>query len=159
MSGGFYRKDRRAIPTAPPFALRETSDPGRPLIALKRGIVFENAGAMLCDIGDGVLCFEHKTKMNIYDENVFTAIGVALDVTPKGFRALVFGNDHPRAFSCGADLGYFLGRMKVGDYAGIEAFLISGQERFLALKYAPFPVVAGAWARPGRGLRDPAAHG
>ena len=34
--------------------------------------------------------------------------------------------------------------MKAGDYAGIDAFLVSGQERFLALKYAPFPVVGAA---------------
>jgi 3-hydroxyacyl-CoA dehydrogenase len=119
-------------------------DPAKPLAALKRRIVFENEGAVLSDIGDGVLCFEHKTKMNIYDENVFAAIGAALVETPKSFRALVVGNDHPRAFSCGADLSYFLGRMKAGDYAGIEAFLVSGQERFLGLKYAPFPVVGAA---------------
>lgn len=142
--GGFYREDRRALSTAPPFVLSEARDLAKPLIALKRGIVFENAGAALSDVGEGVLCFEHKTKMNIYDESVFTAIGVALLETPKAFRALVFANDHPRAFSCGADLSYFLGRMKAGDYAGIEAFLIFGQEQFLGLKYASFPIVAAA---------------
>ena len=130
--------------SAPPFEPRQTIDPAKPLAALKRGVVFENAGAVLSDIGDGVLCFEHKTKMNIYDESVFAAIGAALAETPRAFRALVVGNDHPRAFSCGADLGFFLGRMKAGDYAGIDAFMISGQERFLALKYAPFPVVGAA---------------
>ncbi len=132
------------ISTAPPLTLRQTVDPAKPLVAFKRGVVFENAGAVLSDIGHGVLCFEHKTKMNIYDESVFAAIGAALVEVPKAFRALVVGNDHPRAFSCGADLGYFLGRMKAGDYAGIDAFLVSGQERFLALKYAPFPVVGAA---------------
>ena len=120
------------------------ADPATSLMAMKRAVVFENEGATLSDIGDGVLCFEHRTKMNIYDERVFAAIGVALVETQKAFRALVVGSDHPRAFSCGADLGYFLGRMKAGDYSGIEAFLVSGQERFLALKYAPFPVVGAA---------------
>lgn len=72
------------------------------LAAMKRRIVFENAGAMLFDIGDGVARFKHKTKMNIYDRNVFAAIGVALVETAKSFRALVIANDHPRAFSCGA---------------------------------------------------------
>jgi 3-hydroxyacyl-CoA dehydrogenase len=142
--GGFYREGRRVISTAPPFELRQAIDPAKPLVALKRSVVFENAGAVLSDIGDGVLCFEHKTKMNIYDESVFAAIGAALVETPKAFRALVIGNDHPRAFSCGADLGFFLGRMRAGDYTGIDAFLISGQEQFLALKYAPFPVVGAA---------------
>jgi 3-hydroxyacyl-CoA dehydrogenase len=42
-------------------------------------------------------------------------------------------------------LALFLGRVKSGNFAGLEAFLVSGQERFLALKYAPFPVVAAAF--------------
>jgi 3-hydroxyacyl-CoA dehydrogenase len=116
----------------------------KPLAAMKQRIVFENAGAILSDIGDGVACFEHKTKMNIYDEHVFAAISAALAETAKSFRALVIANDHPRAFSCGADLAFFLGRMKAGDYAALHAFLVDGQERFLGLKYAPFPVVAAA---------------
>ncbi len=143
--GGFYPDKTFALSSAAPHAPRPARDPARPLAQLKRGVVFENAGAVLSDIGDGVLCLEHKTKMNIYDERVFDAIGVALVETPKAFRALVIGSDHPRAFSCGADLGYFLGRMKAGDYAALDAFMLSGQERFLALKYAPFPVVAAAF--------------
>jgi 3-hydroxyacyl-CoA dehydrogenase len=58
---------------------------------------------------------------------------------------MVIGSDHPRAFSCGADLGLFLGRMKAGDYAALEHFMSYGGERFLALKYAPFPVVGAAF--------------
>jgi 3-hydroxyacyl-CoA dehydrogenase len=129
-------------PTKNPAAA--SADPVAPSLAMKRRIVFENAGAMLFDIGDGVGCFKHKTKMNIYDRNVFAAIGIALVETAKSFRALVIANDHPRAFSCGADLAFFLGRMKAGDCAALEAFLIDGQERFFALKYAAFPVVAAA---------------
>jgi Acyl-CoA dehydrogenase, N-terminal domain/Acyl-CoA dehydrogenase, middle domain len=122
---GFYREGRQTIST-PPFAPRQTFDVAKPLVALKRGIVFENAGTVLSDIGDGVLCFEHETKMNTYDESAFAAISAAVVETPKAFRALIFGNDHPGAFSCGAELAYCLGRMKAGDYAGIEAFPISG---------------------------------
>jgi 3-hydroxyacyl-CoA dehydrogenase len=117
----------------------------KPLASLKQKTVFENDGAVLADIGDGVLCLEHKTKMAIYDDNVFAAIGVALDEVPKAFRALVIGSDHPRAFSCGADLSFFLGRIKAGEFAGLDAFLRTGQDRFFSLKYAPFPVVAAAF--------------
>jgi 3-hydroxyacyl-CoA dehydrogenase len=128
-----------------PFAERDLTYPARPLAALKHHLVLENAGAALCDIGDGIACLEYKTKMNIYDESVFDAIGAALEEVPKGFRALVIGSDHPRAFSCGADLAFFLGRMKAGDYATLEHFLAYGQERFLDFKYAPFPVIAAAF--------------
>jgi len=143
--GGSHHKPRSSITTAAPFAERDATDPLRPVAALKRRLVFENAGAALCDTGDGIACLEYKTKMNIYDESVFDAIGAALEEVPKGFRALVIGSDHPRAFSCGADLAFFLGRMKAGDYATLEHFLAYGQERFLDLKYAPFPVIAAAF--------------
>ena len=113
--------------------------------ALRQRVVFENAGAVLSDLGDGVACLEHRTKMNIFDDKVFEAIGVALAEVPKQFRALVIGNDHARAFSAGADLGLFLGRVKAGDWQGIEAYLTIGQQQFLALKYAAFPVVGAAF--------------
>jgi 3-hydroxyacyl-CoA dehydrogenase len=144
-TGGFSSKDGSTLTTAPPSPSRESPHSAKPLAALKRGTVFENAGAVLSDIGDGVLCLEHKTKMAIYDENVFAAIGVAIVEAPKAFRALVIGSDHPRAFSCGADLSFFLGRVKVQDFARLDAFLLSGQECFLGLKYAPFPIVAAAF--------------
>lgn len=142
--GGFYPDKTFAIKTAAPYAPGKVEDPARPLAAMKRKLVFENSGAALWDIGDGVLAFEHRTKMNIYDAHVFVAIGIALEETRRGFLALVVGSDHPRAFSCGADLGFFLGRMKAGDYAALDHFLSYGQEQFLGLKYAPFPVVAAA---------------
>ena len=53
-NGGFYREGRRMISTAPPLGLRQTIDPAKPLLAMKRAIVFENEGAVLSDIGDGV---------------------------------------------------------------------------------------------------------
>jgi 3-hydroxyacyl-CoA dehydrogenase len=143
-AGGFYATTGAPLSTAAPFLPSEGAARRNPLGSLKRGAVFENNDAILSDIGDGVLCFEHKTKMAIYDGNVFAAIDVALQETPRAFRALVIGGDHPRAFSCGADLSYLLKLVKAGDFAGLDAFLVSVQERFLALKYAPFPVVAAA---------------
>jgi 3-hydroxyacyl-CoA dehydrogenase len=116
-----------------------------PLARMRQRTVFENPSAALLDIGDGVACLEHRTKMNIFDDGVFDAIGAALTEVPKNFRALVIGSDHPRAFSCGADLGLFLSRVKAGDWSALEAFVTVGQARFLALKYAAFPVVGAAF--------------
>ena len=144
-AGGFYAIDGSSRATAPPYAPVKSPYAAKPLASLKQKTVFENDGAILADIGDGVLCLEHKTKMAIYDNNVFAAIGVALEEVPKAFRALVIGSDHARAFSCGADLSFFLGRIKAEDFAGLDAFLRTGQERFFSLKYARFPVVAAAF--------------
>lgn len=129
--GGFYSA---ALPA-----------PALPLAALSRRVVFENPSAALHDLGDGVACLEHRTKMNVFDDKVFDVLGAALTEVPKHFQALVIGSDHSRAFSAGADLSWFLARVKAADWAGLEAFLTIGQERFLAMKYAPFPVVGAAF--------------
>jgi 3-hydroxyacyl-CoA dehydrogenase len=115
------------------------------LAGMRGAMVGETAGAALWDIGDGVACLEGRTKMNVLDPTVFDAIHLALREIPAGFRALVIGGDHPRAFSAGADLAWFLGRVQAGDWAALEDFLIAGQEALLALKYAPFPVVGAAF--------------
>src|SRR5579863_10268505 len=96
--GGFYSRDGSTLTTAAPFRSRRPTHSGKPLAELKRRTVFKNDGAVLSDIGDGVLCFEHKTKMAVYDEHVFAALDVALKETSGAFRALVIGSDHPRAF-------------------------------------------------------------
>lgn len=127
------------------FHASGSGQPAAPLLALRQRTVFENPSAALHDIGEGVLCLEHRTKMNIFDDAVFEAIGVALDEVPRQFRALVIGSDHARAFSAGADLGLYLSRVKAGDWAALEQFQTVGQERFLGLKYAPFPVVGAAF--------------
>jgi 3-hydroxyacyl-CoA dehydrogenase len=132
-SGGFYT------------GTAALAAPSGSLAALQRGVVFETAGAALLDIGDGVACLEHRTKMNVFSPEVFDVLGVALAEVPKHFRALVIGSDHPRAFSAGADLSVLLARIRSADWAAIEAFLAIGQERFLALKYAAFPVVGAAF--------------
>ena len=131
-AGGFYPNGGRAAAQLP-------------LARSSRRVVFENASAALHDIGDGVACLEHRTKMNIFDSGVFETIGAALTEVPKNFQALVIGSDHPRAFSAGADLGLFLARVKAGDFAALEGFLAAGQQRFIDLKYAAFPVVGAAF--------------
>ena len=119
--------------------------PALPLAGLRRSMVFENASAALHDIGNGVACLEHRSKMNVFDDKVFDVLGRALAEVPKDFQALVIGSDHPRAFSAGADLSWFLARANAADWERLEAFLTIGQERFLAMKYAPFPVVGAAF--------------
>jgi 3-hydroxyacyl-CoA dehydrogenase len=107
--------------------------------------VFSTAGASLFDMEEGVACLELKTKMNVFDETVFTAVLRAADELPRGFRALVIGSEAPRAFSAGADIRVFLERIGRGDRAGFAAFVEEGQHAFQTLKYAPFPVVSAAF--------------
>ncbi len=137
--GGFYLEGR---------PLR-TDGHGRkdlPAPALLAGasLMAGNDAARLRDIGDGVACFEMTTKMNTFAPEVFEILEATLDRAGGGFSALVLGNEDPRAFSAGADLSFILGMIDAGGVGALETYIRRGQELFLALKYAPVPVVAAA---------------
>ena len=59
-------------------------------------------------IADGVAVFEIHTKLNSFAPEVLDVLEETLDRASHDFRALVLGNDDPRAFSAGADLAYIL---------------------------------------------------
>jgi 3-hydroxyacyl-CoA dehydrogenase len=145
----FYRLDggKRAFLT-----LEETYAPikradGVLLLAdIKRAnrAVAENPSASLWDIGDGVLCLEVHTKMNVLDSAVLTMIHRALALIGDGrgsWKGLVIHNDAGN-FSAGANLSLFADMIKAGAWDKLEAFLKEGQAAFRALRFAPFPSVA-----------------
>lgn len=103
-----------------------------------------NESASLWDLGDGIAAFEIHTKLNSFAPAVFDVLEETIRRGGHDFRGVVLGNDDPRAFSAGADLSFILGLIRSGDMAGLGAYIARGQECFLKLKYAPFPVVAAA---------------
>ncbi|MDP2119190.1 MAG: 3-hydroxyacyl-CoA dehydrogenase NAD-binding domain-containing protein [Hoeflea sp.] len=104
--------------------------------------VASNNSASIWDIGDGVAGFEIHTKMNVCDADVVAMATRALELKSHGFQALVIGSDNRRTFSAGASLDVFIDLVKKKDWAGLDAFVASGQAAWLGLKYAPFPVIA-----------------
>ena len=68
-----------------------------------RGVVKKNAGASLVDLGDGVLCLEFHSKLNILGDDAGQMMRAALEETSRGFGALVIANQGEH-FSAGADL-------------------------------------------------------
>lgn len=110
-------------------------------VKLKGEPVAHNGSASLWDIGDGVVCLEVHTKMNTLDPEVFKIIGKALEIVPKRFNALVVYNEGTH-FSAGANLGLAMFAANVGAWATLEDLVSEGQKAYMALKRAPFPVVA-----------------
>ncbi|RYD90132.1 MAG: enoyl-CoA hydratase/isomerase family protein [Sphingomonadales bacterium] len=103
-----------------------------------------NDAASLWMLGDGVACFELHTKMNSFAPAAFDILEQTIARGGQDFRALVLGNNDPRAFSAGADLGFILGMLRDDEADALDRYIARGQSLFLALKYAPFPVVAAA---------------
>lgn len=103
--------------------------------------ILGNDGASLWDVGNGVACFEFRTKMNSLAPAVFDALEETLQRGGRDFSALVVGNDDPRVFSAGADLAFFVDLMRQEKWSELESYVRRGQQLFLGLKYAPFPFV------------------
>jgi 3-hydroxyacyl-CoA dehydrogenase len=101
----------------------------------------KNGSASLWDLGDGVVCFEIHTKMNSIDPDVLAMVEKALALVPRGHRALVVYNEGDH-FSAGVNLGLALFTANLAAWEQMEEFTEAGQKAFLALKRAPFPVVA-----------------
>ncbi len=121
------------------------SIPGRVSLAAlaAHGRVLEDNGlSRLIDLGDGVACFEFRSKMNTLGDGVLTGLASALrKVEKSGFAGLVIGNDDARAFSVGADLSQVSFAVAAGAWDDIAASCKAFQDTVMSIRRAPFPVV------------------
>ncbi len=99
-----------------------------------------NASASLWDIDDQVACLEFHSKMNSIDSQTMAMVREAAKVDERGFKALVIGNDGDH-FSAGANIGLALFAANTAMWPVIEHTVREGQDAYLKLRYAPFPVV------------------
>ncbi len=110
-------------------------------IKLKTKPLAKNASASLWDIGDGVVCLEFTSKMNSIDPEIMKMIMKSIDIVKKDYKALVIYNEGTN-FSAGANLGLALFAINVAMWPLIEDIVKGGQDAYMALKYAPFPVIS-----------------
>ncbi|MCB1885729.1 MAG: 3-hydroxyacyl-CoA dehydrogenase [Geminicoccaceae bacterium] len=146
-AGGFYREEdgrlRRLaldggyVPVERPDGVLLLEDVKR-----RSDPLAKNASSAVWDLGDGVLCFEIRSKMGTIDAEVLGLMGALPGlVAETGARGVVVYDDGG-AFSAGANLGLALFAANVGAWDQIEALVEGGQRAYSALRYAPFPVVA-----------------
>lgn len=104
------------------------------------GVVAENPGASLVDLGDGVAALELHTKMNTLDDRVVEMIYRALDLVQSQFRGIVVtgAGDH---FGAGANVAYIAGLIQAGQWDAIDRAIKSLQDAFMGLRFSPRPVV------------------
>jgi 3-hydroxyacyl-CoA dehydrogenase len=146
--GGFYRvengvrqyltTDGAYVDVPKPDGVLRLSD-----VKLASKPMLKNGSASVWDIGDGVLCFEFTSKMNSLDPDIMDLYKKTIKQI-KGddaLKALVIYNEGSN-FSVGANLGLFLFAANIALWPEIESQIEDGQKTYLALKQAPFPVVA-----------------
>ena len=110
------------------------------------GIMFENAGASLIDLGDGVLCVEFHSKLNTLGEDAMVMLQAGLEETNRNFEAMIIANEG-ETFSAGANLMLVLLAAQEGEWDDLNLAVQRFQQINMALKYAAKPVVAAPFSR------------
>lgn len=110
------------------------------------GVVRKNAGCSLVDLGDGCLCLEFHSKMNVLGEDQVGEITQAIEETQRNHQALVIGNQGD-LFSAGANLVLVLMLAQEGEWDDLNLAAHRFQQANMAIKYAPVPVVVAGHGR------------
>ncbi|MFQ5818128.1 MAG: 3-hydroxyacyl-CoA dehydrogenase/enoyl-CoA hydratase family protein, partial [Terriglobia bacterium] len=105
-----------------------------------RGVVQENVGASLIDLGDGVACLEFHSKMNAIGTDILQMVMVSLEEVEKNFEGLVVGNQGLH-FSAGANLMLLLITVQEEEWEELDLVIRAFQRATMSLKYASRPVV------------------
>jgi 3-hydroxyacyl-CoA dehydrogenase len=111
-----------------------------------RGVVKQNAGASLIDLGDGVLCVEFHSKMNSLGEDQIGMLHAGIEETARNFEAMIVANQGEN-FSVGANLMLVMLAAQEGEWDELNGAVHRFQQVNMALKYAAKPVVAAPFAR------------
>ena len=102
--------------------------------------VWENSGAKLIDIGDGIVNLEFRTKMNSIGSEVLEAINKSIEIAEKDFRGLVIANNGQH-FSAGANLAMMFMLATEQEYDEIEFAVRMFQNTTMHIRYSDVPVV------------------
>lgn len=104
-------------------------------------VVWENSDSALHDIGDGVLCFEFRSKMNSLGEGVIRGLHQAIDIAEQGdWQGLVIGNNAEH-FSVGANLMAIAMMAYEQDWDELNMAIDVFQKTSMRIRYSSIPIV------------------
>ncbi|MEQ9376285.1 MAG: 3-hydroxyacyl-CoA dehydrogenase/enoyl-CoA hydratase family protein [Imperialibacter sp.] len=107
----------------------------------EKGIVWENAGATLYDIGDGILDLEFHTKMNSLGQEVIEGINLAIAKAEENYRGLVIGNEGAN-FSAGANLAMLFMYASDQEFDEIDLMIRQFQTTMMRARFSSVPVIS-----------------
>ena len=111
------------------------------LDAHKSNIVWNNDGATLYDIGDGILNLEFHTKMNSIGAEVIEGINTAINTAEKDFSGLVIANEGQN-FSAGANLAMLFMYAVDQEFDEIDMMIRQFQNTMTRARFSSIPVVS-----------------
>ena len=106
----------------------------------ENNIVWENKGATIFDIGDGVINLEFHSKMNSLGADVLEGISTAISLAEKEYTGLVIGNEGPN-FSAGANLATLFMYASEQEFDEINLMIAQFQQIIGRIRFSSIPVV------------------
>ncbi|MBL7868613.1 MAG: 3-hydroxyacyl-CoA dehydrogenase/enoyl-CoA hydratase family protein [Flavobacterium lindanitolerans] len=102
--------------------------------------VWSNSGAIIHDLGDGILNLEFQSKMNTIGGDVLQGINKAIDLAEKEYNGLVIGNQGAN-FSVGANIGMIFMMAVEQEYDELNMAIKLFQDTMMRVRYSGVPVV------------------
>ncbi|WP_026714093.1 3-hydroxyacyl-CoA dehydrogenase/enoyl-CoA hydratase family protein [Flavobacterium daejeonense] len=123
----------------------QTKVPGQDAFIILNNIreskkVWSNSGAIIEDLGDGILNIEFKSKMNTIGSDVLQAINKGIDLAEKEYKGLVIGNQAAN-FSVGANLGMIFMMAVEQEYDELNFSIKYFQDTMMRVRYSSIPVI------------------
>lgn len=106
----------------------------------ENNIIWENKGATIFDIGDGVINLEFHSKMNSLGADVLEGISTAISLAEKEYTGLVIGNEGPN-FSAGANLATLFMYASEQEFDEINLMIAQFQQIIGRIRFSSIPVV------------------
>ncbi|MDB4987788.1 MAG: Enoyl-CoA hydratase, partial [Myxococcaceae bacterium] len=140
----FYREDGAVYDLVKGEYIPRAKDPRYAtfdILKKSNSPVLENTGAAAYDLGDGVLGFQFKTKMNSLDGDVIGLLNESIARAEQDFNGIVISNEGDN-FSVGANLFLIVMTAQQKQYDTLAGIVKSLQDTTHRMKYARVPVVA-----------------
>ena len=102
--------------------------------------VWSNSGAIIQDLGDGILNIEFQSKMNTIGGDVLAAINKGIDLAEKEYNGLVIGNQGAN-FTVGANIGMIFMMAVEQEYEELNMAIKYFQDTMMRVRYSSTPVI------------------
>lgn len=127
-------------------AKSQTKKPGQDSFIIldnirKSNEVWKNSGAVIEDLGDGILNLEFQSKMNTIGGDVLAAINKAIDLAEKNYQGLVVGNQAAN-FSVGANIGMIFMMAVEQEYDELNYAIKYFQDTMMRMRYSAIPTIS-----------------
>jgi 3-hydroxyacyl-CoA dehydrogenase len=102
--------------------------------------VWSNNGAVIHDLGGGILNLEFQSKMNTIGGDVLAGINKAIDLAETQYNGLVIGNQAAN-FTVGANIGMIFMMAVEQEYEELNMAIKYFQDTMMRCRYSSIPVI------------------